>query len=119
MHWTYIGVEIFYLAQFLLKLIEQLVDLRKKRTENLKFRTDLRDQVTDGWSVTEYMIVYNNNLQQFIHPAPARGPSRFCPHRKGRRPFAKADCSKNLKIEIKACPVKLVNTCLTDFLKRI
>ena len=24
--------------------------------------------------------------QQFIHPAPARGPSRFCPHSKGRRP---------------------------------
>ena len=31
---------------------------------------------------------YNNCTpnKQFIHPAPARGPSRFCPHRKGRRP---------------------------------
>ena len=25
--------------------------------------------------------------QQFIHPAPARGPSRFCPHSKGHRPM--------------------------------
>ena len=25
--------------------------------------------------------------QQFIQPVPARGPSRFCPHRKGRRPY--------------------------------
>ena len=24
--------------------------------------------------------------QQFIHPTPTRGPSRFCPHRKGRWP---------------------------------
>ena len=29
---------------------------------------------------------YIHSQQQFIHPAPARGPSRFCPHRKGRRP---------------------------------
>ena len=29
-------------------LIEHVIDLRKKRTENLKFRTDLRDQFTDG-----------------------------------------------------------------------
>ena len=34
-------------------LIEQLVDLRKVRTEDLKFRTDLRDLVMDGWSVTQ------------------------------------------------------------------
>ena len=34
-------------------LIEQLIDLEKVRTDNLKFRTDLRDQVMDGWSVTQ------------------------------------------------------------------
>ena len=33
-------------------LIEQLIDLRKARTGNLKFRTYLRDIVMDGWSVT-------------------------------------------------------------------
>ena len=42
-------------------LIEQLIDLEKVRTENLKFRTDLRDQVMDGWSVTK-MIVYKGKL---------------------------------------------------------
>ena len=31
-------------------LIEQLIDLEKVRTDNLKFRTDLGDQVMDGWS---------------------------------------------------------------------
>ena len=34
-------------------LIEQLIDLEKVRTENLKFRTDLRDQIIDRWSVTQ------------------------------------------------------------------
>ena len=34
-------------------LIEQLIDLEKVRTDNLKFRTDLGDQVMDGWSVTQ------------------------------------------------------------------
>ena len=43
-------------------LIEQLIDLEKVRTENLKFRTDLRDQVMDGWSVTQWMIVYKGRL---------------------------------------------------------
>ena len=33
-------------------IIEQLIYLRKVGTENLKFRTDLPDQVMDGWSVT-------------------------------------------------------------------
>ena len=32
-------------------LIEQLTDLRKVRTENLKFRTGLQDRVMDSWSV--------------------------------------------------------------------
>ena len=36
--------------------------LRKVRTENLKFRTDLQDQVVDGWSVTQQMIVYKGRL---------------------------------------------------------
>ena len=34
-------------------LIEQLIDLEKVRSDNLKFRTDLRDLVMDGWSVTQ------------------------------------------------------------------
>ena len=34
-------------------LIEQLIDFEKVRTDNLKFRTDLRDRVMDGWSVTQ------------------------------------------------------------------
>ena len=34
-------------------LIEQLIDLEKVRTDNLKFRTDFRDQIMDGWSVTQ------------------------------------------------------------------
>ena len=36
-------------------IIEQLIlliDLRKVKTERLKFRTDLQDQIMDGWSVT-------------------------------------------------------------------
>ena len=32
-------------------LIEQLIKLIKVRTEKLKFKTDLRDWVMDGWSV--------------------------------------------------------------------
>ena len=34
-------------------LIEQLIDLEKVRTENLKFRTDLPDRVMEGWSATQ------------------------------------------------------------------
>ena len=34
-------------------LIEQLIYHEKVRTDSLKFRTDLRDQVMDGWSVTQ------------------------------------------------------------------
>ena len=34
-------------------LIEQLTDLEKVRTESLKFGTDLRNRVKDGWSVTQ------------------------------------------------------------------
>ena len=37
-------------------LIEQLIDLEKVRTENLKFRTDLRHWVMDGWSVAYCMV---------------------------------------------------------------
>ena len=37
--------------------------------------------------LNSWWIVWSTQWQQqkFIHPAPARGPSRFCPHRKGRR----------------------------------
>ena len=34
-------------------LIEQLVELEKVRTESLKFRTEFRDRVMDGWSVAQ------------------------------------------------------------------
>ena len=34
-------------------LIKQVILLRKVSTENLKFRTDLRDRVTECWSVTQ------------------------------------------------------------------
>ena len=45
-------------------LIKQLINLKKKRTDNLKFRTDLRvlDRVLDGWSVTQEMNVYKGRL---------------------------------------------------------
>ena len=43
-------------------LIEQLIDLRKVRTENLKFWTDLWDQAMAGWSVAQKMIVYKGRL---------------------------------------------------------
>ena len=44
---------IFTLHIFCSMLIEQLVDLEKVRTDKLKFRTDLRDRVMDGWSVKQ------------------------------------------------------------------
>ena len=58
-------------------LIKQLINLEKVRTasDNLKFRTHLRDRVMDGWSVTQQMIVYKDKLL------------------------------KNLQLKIKACPV--------------
>ena len=34
-------------------LIKQLINLEKVRTNNLKFRTDLQDRITDAWSVTQ------------------------------------------------------------------
>ena len=34
-------------------LIDQVIDLRKGRTEDLKFRKDLRDRVMDGLSVAQ------------------------------------------------------------------
>ena len=43
-------------------LIEQLIDLRKVLTENLKFWTDLWDVAMGGWSVTQKMIVYQGRL---------------------------------------------------------
>ena len=43
-------------------LIEQIIDLEKMRTENLKFKTDLRDRVMDSRSVTQQMIVFKGRL---------------------------------------------------------
>ena len=34
-------------------IIELLIKLKKVRTDNLKFRTDILDQVMDSWSVTQ------------------------------------------------------------------
>ena len=34
-------------------LIEQLINFRYVRAENLKFRTDFQDQAMDGWLVTQ------------------------------------------------------------------
>ena len=57
LHSTYIGVENFSLHTIFAKmLIKQLINLEKVRTDNLKFmkfRTKLRYQVMDGWSVTQ------------------------------------------------------------------
>ena len=44
---------IFTLHNFCSMLIEQLINLEKVKTDNLKFRTDLRGRVMDGWSVTQ------------------------------------------------------------------
>ena len=52
----------FFSHNFCPLLVEQLIDLEKLRTENLKFRTDLQDQEMDGWSVTQKMIVYEGRL---------------------------------------------------------
>ena len=47
-------------------LIEQLIDSKQVRTENLKFRTDLRDRVMDEWSVAQSMIVCKGRLLKKI-----------------------------------------------------
>ena len=48
------GVEFFSLCTIFTQCSsEQLIDLEKVKTDNLKFRTDLRDRVMDGWSVTQ------------------------------------------------------------------
>ena len=43
-------------------LMEQLINSQKVKTDNLKFRTDLRDQVMDNRSVTQLMTVYKGRL---------------------------------------------------------
>ena len=48
---TLIGI--LPLHRFCSMLIEQLINLKKVRSENLKFRTDLQNRVMDGWSVTQ------------------------------------------------------------------
>ena len=45
--------EIFSLCTFLAQSSSIFIDLRKVRTEILKMRTDLWDQVIDGWSITQ------------------------------------------------------------------
>ena len=52
----------FTLHNFCSMLIKQLIYLEKVRTDNLKFGTDLRDQVMDGWSVTQQMHVCKGRL---------------------------------------------------------
>ena len=43
---------IFTSHNFCEMLVKQLIDLEKVKTDNLIFRTNLRDRVIDGWSVT-------------------------------------------------------------------
>ena len=50
-------MNIFTLHNFCSMLMKQLIYLEKVRTERLKFRTDFRDQIIDGWSVTQKMVV--------------------------------------------------------------
>ena len=52
----YIEDEIFTWHNFGSMFIKEL---RKVKSENLKFKTDLRDQVMDGWSVTLYTLLEN------------------------------------------------------------
>ena len=42
--------------------MEQLINLQTVRTDNLKFRIDLQDQVMDGWLVTQWMNDYKGRL---------------------------------------------------------
>ena len=46
------------------------------------FYVILRQYYTFVCGALECVLVYT----QFLNPAPVRGPSRFCPHPKGRRP---------------------------------
>ena len=43
-------------------LIEQHINLEKVRTDDLEYWTDILDQVMEGWSVTQYKIVYYGRL---------------------------------------------------------
>ena len=52
----------FSLLNFCSMLTEQLINLRKVRSENLKFMTDLPDRVMDCWSVTQQMIIFIGRL---------------------------------------------------------
>ena len=57
-------LNLFPLNHFCSMLIEQLINLRKVRPENLKFRTDLRDPVIDSWSVTQKLIIFSANATE-------------------------------------------------------
>ena len=56
------GVEFSLSSQLFSMLIEQLINHREQRTENLKIRTDFQDQVMDCWSVTQWMIILVDRL---------------------------------------------------------
>ena len=47
-------------------LIEQAIDLRKVRTENLEIWTNFQNQVMDGWSATKLMIIFSSILLKKI-----------------------------------------------------
>ena len=49
-HWSWKNIT---LHNFCSMLVEQVINLGKVRSENLKFRTDLLDQAMDGWSVIQ------------------------------------------------------------------
>ena len=58
------------LAQFSLNLIEQLINLRKERTENLKIRTDqdlyLWDRIIDGWSIWLHNAMHDDSIRNML-----------------------------------------------------
>ena len=57
---------IFTLHNFCSMLIEQLINLKKVKTDYLKFRTDLGDSVMDGWSVTHWDKCLQRQIAQKI-----------------------------------------------------
>ena len=43
-------------------LIEQVVNLQKLKSENLKFRTDQFEKVVICWSVTQWIMIFRGRL---------------------------------------------------------
>ena len=77
---------IFHLSPvFLLRLQWQSATSAKTKTTH-ETRSMPCNDLSARHSDRQARVAPCTRKQQFIHPAPARGPGRFCPHRKGRRP---------------------------------